>query len=45
MGIPDEFIEHGSVDALLEEIGLTKTQVAETLRDLLPMTPRKGIGS
>ncbi|PCK20865.1 1-deoxy-D-xylulose-5-phosphate synthase [Bacillus pumilus] len=45
MGIPDEFIEHGSVDALLEEIGLTKTQVAETLRDLLPSAPRKGIGS
>lgn len=45
MGIPDEFIEHGSVDALLEEIGLTKTQVAETLRDLLPTAPRKGIGS
>ncbi|MFV5962282.1 1-deoxy-D-xylulose-5-phosphate synthase [Bacillus sp. AK25] len=45
MGIPDEFIEHGSVDALLEEIGLTKTQVAETLRDLLPAAPRKGIGS
>ncbi len=45
MGIPDEFIEHGSVDALLEEIGLTKTQAAETLRDLLPAAPRKGIGS
>lgn len=45
MGIPDEFIEHGSVDALLEEIGLTKTQVAQTLRDLLPASPRKGIGS
>lgn len=45
MGIPDEFIEHGSVDALLEEIGLTKTQVAETLRDLFPAAPRKGIGS
>ncbi|AVM24559.1 1-deoxy-D-xylulose-5-phosphate synthase [Bacillus pumilus] len=45
MGIPDEFIEHGSVDALLEEIGLTKAQVAETLRDLLPAAPRKGIGS
>ncbi|MFP3418331.1 1-deoxy-D-xylulose-5-phosphate synthase [Bacillus sp. SIMBA_154] len=45
MGIPDEFIEHGSVDALLEEIGLTKAQVAETLRTLLPAVPRKGIGS
>ncbi|MDR0125172.1 MULTISPECIES: 1-deoxy-D-xylulose-5-phosphate synthase [Bacillus] len=45
MGIPDEFIEHGSVDALLEEIGLTNAQVAETLRALLPAAPRKGIGS
>lgn len=45
MGIPDEFIEHGSVDALLEEIGLTKVQVADTLRDMLPVAPRKGIGS
>ncbi|MBD3858804.1 1-deoxy-D-xylulose-5-phosphate synthase [Bacillus sp. 28A-2] len=45
MGIPDEFIEHGSVDALLEEIGLTKAQVAEALRNLLPAAPRKGIGS
>ncbi|OLP64552.1 1-deoxy-D-xylulose-5-phosphate synthase [Bacillus pumilus] len=45
MGIPDEFIEHGSVDALLEEIGLTSAQVAQQLRDLLPATPRKGIGS
>ncbi|KIL16035.1 1-deoxy-D-xylulose-5-phosphate synthase [Bacillus safensis] len=45
MGIPDQFIEHGSVDALLEEIGLTKAHVAETLRDLLPAAPRKGIGS
>ncbi|MGX9290133.1 1-deoxy-D-xylulose-5-phosphate synthase [Bacillus sp. A015] len=45
MGIPDEFIEHGSVDALLEEIGLTKAQVAEALRTLLPAAPRKGIGS
>lgn len=45
MGIPDEFIEHGSVDALLEEIGLTNAQVVETLRALLPAAPRKGIGS
>lgn len=44
MGIPDEFIEHGSVDALLEK-WTDETQVAETLRDLLPAAPRKGIGS
>ncbi|MGE6629372.1 1-deoxy-D-xylulose-5-phosphate synthase [Bacillus sp. NPDC077027] len=45
MGIPDKFIEHGSVDALLEEIGLTKAQVSQKLRELLPTAPRKGIGS
>ena len=28
-GIPDEYIEHGSVDALLEEIGLTAPNVAK----------------
>ncbi|MDR7237041.1 1-deoxy-D-xylulose-5-phosphate synthase [Neobacillus drentensis] len=27
IGIPDQFIEHGDVDSLLEEIGLTKEEV------------------
>ncbi|KZN98872.1 1-deoxy-D-xylulose-5-phosphate synthase [Pseudobacillus badius] len=38
MGIPDCFIEHGSVNALLEEIGLTEETA---VRKLLAMTPKK----
>ncbi|MEC1290878.1 1-deoxy-D-xylulose-5-phosphate synthase [Bacillus mojavensis] len=45
MGIPDRFIEHGSVTALLEEIGLTKQQVADRIRLLAPPKTHKGIGS
>ncbi|MED1016032.1 1-deoxy-D-xylulose-5-phosphate synthase [Bacillus atrophaeus] len=45
MGIPDRFIEHGSVTALLEEIGLTKQQAANRLRLLTPRKTQKGIGS
>ncbi|MHC5547507.1 1-deoxy-D-xylulose-5-phosphate synthase [Bacillus subtilis] len=45
MGIPDRFIEHGSVTALLEEIGLTKQQVANRIRLLMPPKTHKGIGS
>jgi 1-deoxy-D-xylulose-5-phosphate synthase len=29
MGIPDRFIEHGDVDALLKEIGLTTEEVVK----------------
>lgn len=45
MGIPDRFIEHGSVTALLEEIGLTKQQVANRIRLLMSPKTHKGIGS
>ncbi|RLQ98283.1 1-deoxy-D-xylulose-5-phosphate synthase [Falsibacillus albus] len=38
MGIPDCFIEHGSVGKLLEEIGLTSEQVALKIQT---MTPKK----
>lgn len=31
IGIPDEFIEHGSVEKLLEEINLTTEQVVKTM--------------
>jgi 1-deoxy-D-xylulose-5-phosphate synthase len=31
MGIPDQFIEHGDVDLLLEEIGLTTNEVVKRL--------------
>lgn len=34
MGIPDKFIEHGNVNKLLEEVGLTKEQVIETVKQL-----------
>jgi 1-deoxy-D-xylulose-5-phosphate synthase len=38
MGIPDRFIEHGSVRELLEEIGLTTSHVVERI---FQITPRK----
>ena len=31
MGIPDQFIEHGDVDSLLEEIDLTKEEIIKTI--------------
>ncbi|WNS74175.1 1-deoxy-D-xylulose-5-phosphate synthase [Bacillus sp. DTU_2020_1000418_1_SI_GHA_SEK_038] len=34
MGIPDRFIEHGSVDKLLEEIGMTTSDVVERINIL-----------
>ncbi|OZM57619.1 1-deoxy-D-xylulose-5-phosphate synthase [Lottiidibacillus patelloidae] len=36
MGIPDRFIEHGSVNQLLEEIGLTSNDLVERAEKLLP---------
>lgn len=33
MGIPDRFIEHGSVDKLLEEIGLTPMDIAKKAKE------------
>ncbi|MGO4887095.1 1-deoxy-D-xylulose-5-phosphate synthase [Anaerobacillus sp. MEB173] len=36
MGIPDRFIEHGSVSELLEEIDLTSNKVAERIVKMLP---------
>ncbi|WP_117169266.1 1-deoxy-D-xylulose-5-phosphate synthase [Paraliobacillus sediminis] len=36
MGIEDEFIEHGSVEFLLAQIGLTKQVVIEEIQQLLP---------
>lgn len=37
MGIPDRFIEHGSVPELLEEIGLTANGVMKQIQMMLPM--------
>lgn len=34
MGIPDQFIEHGSVEKLLEEIGLTTETAVEKIKSL-----------
>ncbi len=36
MGIKDEFIEHGSVELILEQIGLTKQVVIREVQKLLP---------
>ncbi|SFE31256.1 1-deoxy-D-xylulose-5-phosphate synthase [Alteribacillus iranensis] len=36
MGIPDRYIEHGSVPELYEEIGLTSEEVVTKLRSLFP---------
>ncbi|WP_419881321.1 1-deoxy-D-xylulose-5-phosphate synthase [Peribacillus sp. B-H-3] len=38
MGIPDHFIEHGSVERLLEEIGMT---TEDTVAKLKSITPKK----
>ncbi len=36
MGIPDHFIEHGSVPELWEEIGLTTEAVIRNLKEMIP---------
>jgi 1-deoxy-D-xylulose-5-phosphate synthase len=41
MGIPDEYIEHGDVDKLLEEIGLTKEEVISKLRNMVAQTAKR----
>lgn len=45
MGIPDRFIEHGSVKELLEEIGLTTENVVETITSMLLAKKEKGVVS
>lgn len=35
MGVPDRFIEHGTRDELLEEIGLTPTHIADQCRNMI----------
>lgn len=42
MGIPDAFIEHGSVSKLLEEVSLTKESIMEHILNLTPAV-EKGI--
>ncbi len=41
MGIPDKFIEHGSVNALLEEIGLTTEEVINRIRKITPIKQKR----
>ncbi|MCT2537511.1 1-deoxy-D-xylulose-5-phosphate synthase [Aquibacillus koreensis] len=41
MGIPDRFIEHGKVEELLSEIGLTKETAIHTLLQMLPSKQKK----
>lgn len=36
MGIPDEFVEHGEVEVLLEDIGLTKENIVKEIEKILP---------
>ena len=35
MGIPDQFIEHGSVNELLEEIGLTTEDIVQKIKSMV----------
>lgn len=41
MGIPDRFIEHGSVKELLEEIGLTAANVVERVKTIIPRKQKR----
>nr|WP_039813533.1 1-deoxy-D-xylulose-5-phosphate synthase [Jeotgalibacillus malaysiensis] len=41
MGIPDQFIEHGNVDQLLEEIDLTADQAVKVIRSIVPMKEKR----
>ncbi|MFD3447797.1 1-deoxy-D-xylulose-5-phosphate synthase [Microbacteriaceae bacterium 4G12] len=41
MGIPDQFIEHGSVNKLLEEIGLTTTDVVKRIQTMIPTKQKR----
>lgn len=43
MGIPDRFIEHGSVSKLLEELGLTSAHVVEQLLHMLPKKRQRAL--
>ncbi|PLT34762.1 1-deoxy-D-xylulose-5-phosphate synthase [Bacillus sp. V5-8f] len=41
MGVPDEFIEHGSVNTLLEEIGLTVDGVVQRVINITPKKQKR----
>jgi deoxyxylulose-5-phosphate synthase len=35
LGIPDEFVTHGALELLFEELGLTAPQIAERIEGVL----------
>lgn len=41
MGIPDRFIEHGSVKELLNEIGLTASHIIERVKTIIPKKQKR----
>jgi 1-deoxy-D-xylulose-5-phosphate synthase len=41
IGIPDRFIEHGSVKELLQEIGLTTAHVVERVQTMIPRKQKR----
>ncbi|ANB59429.1 1-deoxy-D-xylulose-5-phosphate synthase [Anoxybacteroides amylolyticum] len=41
MGIPDRFIEHGSVKELLQEIGLTTAHVVDRVKTMIPKKQKR----
>ncbi|GGJ78144.1 1-deoxy-D-xylulose-5-phosphate synthase [Anoxybacillus voinovskiensis] len=41
MGIPDRFIEHGSVKELLQEIGLTTVHVVDRVKTMIPKKQKR----
>ncbi|MGJ3203867.1 1-deoxy-D-xylulose-5-phosphate synthase [Geobacillus thermoleovorans] len=41
MGIPDRFIEHGSVSELLNEIGLTSTHIIDRIKTMVPRKQKR----
>jgi len=41
MGIPDRYIEHGSVSELLREIGLTAAHVADRIKTIMPRKQKR----
>ncbi|QNF26132.1 1-deoxy-D-xylulose-5-phosphate synthase [Metabacillus elymi] len=45
IGIPDQFIEHGSVSKLLEEIGMTTEDVIIQLKAMMPEKEKKVLRS
>ena len=43
LGIPDQFVEHGTRDELLEDLGLDSQGIAATCREMVEANPVEGI--